>query len=95
MMGGFANRQTDPGYNKKIGTVKADGSFSLQLPAKVVTGKNGIVNNRWLSCGYFGDKGKIDYSNTKYRGYGWVHSVSEINDKLIGRLYHGDSLLSS
>ncbi len=64
MMGGFTNRQTDPGYNKKIGTVKADGSFNLQLPAKVVTGKNGIVNNRWLSCGYFGDKGKIDYSNT-------------------------------
>lgn len=91
MMGGFANRQTDPGYNKKIGTVKADGSFSLQLPAKVVTGKNGIVNNRWLSCGYFGDKGKIEYSNTSTGvKVGYIHI--KINDKLIGRLTMASSV---
>ena len=85
MMGGFATRQTDPGYNKKIGTVKADGSFSLQLPANVVTGKNGIVNNRWLRCGSFGDEGKIEYSNTSTGvKVGYIHI--KINDNLVGLL---------
>lgn len=84
-MGGFAPRQTDPGYNKKIGTVKADGSFNIQLPAKVVVGKSGIIHNRWLSCGYFGDKGTINYSNSN-SGARKAYISIEINDKLIGRL---------
>lgn len=84
-MGGFAPRQTDPGYNKKIGTVKADGSFTLELPTKVAVSGT-IKGNRWLSCGYFGDKGKIDYSNINNGvKVGYIHI--ETNDQLIGRLY--------
>ncbi len=91
MMGGFASRQTDPGYNKKIGSVKADGSFNIQLPANVVTGKNGIIHNKWLSCGYFGDKGKIDYSDPS-TGVKEGHIQIEINDKLIGLLSMASSV---
>ncbi len=91
VMFGFASRSTDPGYRKKIGTVKADGSFDIQLPAKVVTQPKSIKGNRWLSCGYFGDKGKIDYSNPN-TGVRPGHVGIEINDQLIGHLLMGSSL---
>ena len=84
-MSGFTSRSTDPGYNKKIGTVKADGSFNIQLPANVVVGRNGIIHSRWLSCGYFGDKGKIDYSDPS-TGVKEGHIGIEINDQRIGSL---------
>ena len=90
-MSGFTSRSTDPGYNKKIGTVKADGSFNIQLPANVVVGRNGIIHNRWLRCGSFGDKGKIDYSNPN-TGVKEGHIGIEINDQLIGQLFMGSSL---
>lgn len=91
MMGGFASRPTDPGYNKKIGTVKADGSFNIQLPANVVTEKNGIIHHRWLSCGSYGGKGKIEYSNTSTGvKEGYIHIKS--NDQLIGRLSMASSV---
>ncbi|NNK18424.1 MAG: hypothetical protein HKP49_04675 [Maribacter sp.] len=85
MMGGFATRITDPGYYKKIGTVKADGSFNLQLPAIVDIKKNGIANSRWLSCGYFGDKGKIEYSNTN-TGVKVGYIQIKKNENLVGLL---------
>jgi hypothetical protein len=84
-MSGFTSRSTDPGYRKKIGSVKADGSFNIQLPANVVTGRNGIIHNRWLGCGHFGDKGKIDYSNPNTGIYKGDFGI-EINDQPIGRL---------
>lgn len=91
MMGGFASRQTDPGYNKKIGSVKADGSFNIQLPANVVTGKNGIIHNRWLRCGSYGGKGKIEYSNTS-TGVKEGYIQIKINDQLIGLLSMASSV---
>ncbi|MGB5499874.1 MAG: hypothetical protein WBM77_13175 [Maribacter sp.] len=90
MMGGFASRSTDPGYNKKIGTVKSDGSFDMQLPAKVTT-RPGIKEDRWLGCGYFGGKGNIDYSNSNTGVMNGYISI-EINGQLIGRLSMASSV---
>ncbi|WP_297695442.1 hypothetical protein [uncultured Eudoraea sp.] len=85
VMAGLTGYQNDPGNKKKIGTVKADGSFDMQLPAKIATYST-IKENRWLSCGYFGDKGNIDYSNSN-TGVMIGYISIEINDQLIGRLY--------
>ncbi|MBT8308249.1 MAG: hypothetical protein KJN85_15025 [Maribacter sp.] len=90
-MGGFASRQTDPGYNKKIGTIKVDGSFEIKLPEKV-SPRSTIKENRWLGCGYFGDKGKIDYSNsnTGVKENRYIHI--KINDQLIGLLFMASAI---
>lgn len=85
VMTGLTKYQNDPGNKKKIGSVKADGSFDIQLPAKVVK-HSGIKDDRWLGCGYFGGKGKIDYSNSN-TGVMIGYISIEINDQLIGRLY--------
>lgn len=84
VMAGLTRYQRDPGNKKKIGTVKADGSFEIQLPAKVTT-RPGIKDDRWLGCGYFGGKGKIDYSNSNTGVMNGYISI-EINGQLIGRL---------
>ncbi|MGB5460585.1 MAG: hypothetical protein WBM85_11540 [Eudoraea sp.] len=67
-----------------LGTISSEGSFDIQLPDKVATG-NTIKENRWLSCGNFGDKGTINYSNSN-SGIMQASLQIEKNDKPIGRL---------
>jgi hypothetical protein len=90
VMTGLTKYQNDPGNKKKIGTVKADGTFDIQLPAKVVV-SSGIKDDRWLGCGYFGGRGKIDYSNSNTGVMIGYISIA-INDQLIGRLYMASAI---
>ncbi|MGB5205602.1 hypothetical protein [Eudoraea sp.] len=90
VMTGLTRDQNDPGNKQKIGIVKADGSFDIQLPVKVVT-HSSIKDDRWLGCGYFGGKGKIDYSNSN-TGVMLGYISIEIDDQLIGRLYMASAI---
>lgn len=68
-----------------LGTISSEGSFDIQLPEMIYTKANTTKKNRWLSCGYFGDKGTINYSNSN-SGTVMPSIQIEKNDKLIGRL---------